>query len=275
MNLIPVTFEMTGIADSFRAEIKIETPGAEWTLSGLGGDADLGFSCNETILSEVRPVSVQSVEVTKRHVSILTGIDASSAPITLTVVLRVPAGLELIEGNCTLNPGARVRVRFGCGPTNEWGPGRNTANLPGKMSNLHFIRLAIGGWTPGRSVSIELGGDEGQSFQWAMGGGAKWTAPFTIYAANGDAVPVGSVAFSPRMISLYSCEGAGYAANEINDLIIETYIERRDGGDDSGATTAALVGLSARCDEEIAVIAQFPGQYPQSLASMPRMFYLI
>lgn len=274
MNLIPVTLELIGLADSFRAEIKIETLGSEWTLSGLGGDADLGFSCNETILSEVRPVSIQAVEVTKSHISISTGLGASTNPITVTAVLRVPPELELIEGTCTLNAGARVLVRFGCGPVSEWGPGRNTANLPDKVSNVQFVRLAIGGWTPGRSVSIEIEGDDRQLFQWTMGRGVKWTAPFTISAANGNAVPVGSVAFSPRAIFLYSCGVAGSASNEINDLIIEAYIERLDEGGAPEQAATSLIGLSARCDPEIAVIAQFPGQYPQPLTSMPRMFHL-
>ncbi|TAM54772.1 MAG: hypothetical protein EPN57_04535 [Paraburkholderia sp.] len=275
MNLIPVTFELTGVADSFRAEIKIETSGAEWTLSGLGGDADLGFSCNETISSEARAVSIQTVEVTKTRVSIVTGYGVSATPITLTTVLLAPPGLESIEGTCTLNAGARVYVRFGSGPVIEWEPGRNTGYLPGAMSNLQFIRLAIGGWAPGRSVSIELAGSEKESFQWAMGQGAKGTAPFSISAANGSAVQVGSIAFLPKKILLCSCGGAGNIANEINDLIIEAYIERIDLAKDSGRAPTGRIGLSASCDADIAVIVQIPGQYPQRLTSEPRMFHLM
>ncbi|HVW51130.1 MAG TPA: hypothetical protein VHC91_12160 [Trinickia sp.] len=275
MNLIPVTFQLTKLADNFGAEIELKTRGAEWTVIGSEGDESLGFSCNETILNEARPVSIQSVELTKTALSIMTGAGASQEPITVTAVLCVPSDIKLIEADCTINDGARVFVRFGSGAVIEWGAGRNSGSLPSETPNLRFIRLAIGGWTTGRSVAVEVTESGSESFQWAMGQGMRGDAPFSISASNGGGVQVGRIAFSPRAIMLYSCgDGAGWGSNEVSDLLIETYIERIHPGGTSAQSNFGRIGLSAKCDPGITVIAQIPGQRPKSLTSAPRDFYL-
>ena len=275
MNLIPVTFQFTKLADNFGAAIELKTQGAGWTMIGSEGDEDLGFSCNETILSEAQPVSIQGVELTKTVLSIMTGTGASQAPITLTAVLCVPSDVKLIEADCTISDEARVYVRFGSGAVMEWRAGRNSGSMPSETSNLRFIRLAIGGWTAGRSVAVEVTGSGSEAFQWAMGQGTRGDAPFSISASNGSEVQVGRIAFSPRTIMLYSCgDGAALGSNRVSDLLIETYIERIHPGSTSAQAEFGRIGLSAKCDPDIAVIAQIPGQRPQSLTSAPRNFYL-
>jgi hypothetical protein len=275
VNLLPVTFELHHVSANFCVQITLDTPGVAWTIERCEGDLDLGFSCNEGAISHPQAVSVQSIELTKSTLSILTGVDSGESVVTITASLYVADDVKSLQGHCILNDGAMIFVRLGCGPAIEWTQGRITANVPGEVDNLTFISLAIGGWGKGRSVTVELIGNGEDSIRWALGSGTRNTSPFTMYAANGGVVRVGSVSFLPRSIELFSCEGEiGGSPGTIDDLRIEVYIERLDVDDSGRRAKPGHFSLCARCDPDVVVVAQLPGQYPQYLTSAPTIFPL-
>lgn len=275
MRLIPLTLEFSQVEPNFCAEIRLETPGAVWAIDSDAGDTDIGFSCNDTIASRTQPVSVQSIEVTKSILSVHTGTGTSGAPLNLTAVLSVPADLESFNGYCTLNDDARVNARFGGGRVNEWRAGHIAGDLPGVSENLQFISLAIGGWTGAQSVAIDLTGCGEESIQWALDPGMRSSTPFKIYSSSGRVVPVGSLSFTPRTISLFGCtNGGGMVSNAIDDLRIEAYIEHSIVTGLNGLTKPRQFKLGVRCDPDITVVAQMPGQYPQYLTSGYKTFSL-
>jgi len=275
MNLIPVTFQFYGISANFRAEIKLETVGATWAIDGGGSDFDFGFSCNEGIMSSAVPVSVQSIELTKSTLSIFTGGGVSENAITVTALLSLESDLKSFDGYCVIDDQAKVFVRLGCGPVIEWRRGRVTGNIPDECASHTLISLAIGNWTVGRSVRIELSGTADGPVRWAFGPGMKNASHLHISTSNGRDVPISSIAFESGSIELFSSTGdAGGGSSTIDDLRIEAYIERLIVDDSGEASKPGRIYLSAKCDPGVIVAAQLPGQYPQYLKSAPTAFTL-
>ncbi|MEJ8799760.1 hypothetical protein WKR88_26105 [Trinickia caryophylli] len=275
MNFIPVTLDFVQLAPNFDAKIVIDTPGVTWSAGERQRRDDLGFSCNAWTPDEAESFSVQSLELTKSTLSLLSGAGAiSGGAVTLTAMLCVPDGVSSIEGHCTLNSAARIYVRLGCGVPMEWRHGCIGGYIPKVPPGFWFVTLGIAGLTGGQSIAIELAAGSSAPVRWAMGHGTQATSPLSIASYDGRSMALGRLSITSNRIELVTPTGQSFGSSGNAGLDLALYIEMMGAANSSSGSASAQVHLSATCGDGITVVAKLPGKFPRYIDGVPKTLNL-
>lgn len=275
MNFIPVTLDFVQLAPNFDAKIVIDTPGVTWSAGERRRRDDLGFSCNAWMPDGAEPFSVQSFELTKSTLSVLSGAGATSGgAVKLTAVLCVPDGVSSIEGYCTLNSAARIHVRLGCGVSMEWRHGCIGGYIPRVPPGFWFVTLGIADVTGGQSIAIELAAGNSTSARWAMGHGTQSISPLSIASSDGRSMALGRLSITATKIEIVTPAGQNFGSSGNVGFDLALYIEIMGAANSSGGSTSAQVRLSATCGDGITVVAKLPGKFPRYIDGVPKTLNL-
>jgi len=276
VTLIPVTLQFCNVASNSNLSFTFTTAGASWSLGAKSGDS-IGFSYNVTPVNPNGQSCIQAIEFNNEVLTIRTGAPPQSNngqpdnAFTVTLFLQVREGVDYLQGYCTLNNEAVVRVTFGSLVPVQWRNGRISAVLFAPRSNYRPISFTVQGARPGNRIEVVVSAKKGLGkVNWSIGPDFSESNGIELVSQQGI-VPLSSMSFTDNVLTFVTTPAddanASNGSGSTLQFSMNAYLTWAP--DD-----LTYVYLRANCNSDVSVLAQVSNRQPQTVSQADTVFTL-
>ena len=261
--ILPIILEFKGCTSDANIGVILNTPGVTWSM-GDASDGSVGFSLNAMALGTNRAAPIESIEMGESELAIRTAKDASADSFVLNAHLRVVGGVQQVEGYCTLNDSAEIRIFIPNHQNFEWRRGHNAMLLPLLHDGYRTARIVLRGLKPNRKVRLELDAEplSTAKLRWSLGTQLFTGAGFGLRTSDGSALNLASFVVEEKTVELLCDES--FVSSSNREVMMELWVEYVASGE-SNRLDRLLLKMESSAD--VVAIAQIGNGCPQYVTS--------
>jgi hypothetical protein len=182
----------------------------------------------------------------------------------VTLFLRVQAGVDFLQGYCTLNNEASVFAFFGAQRAVEWRNGRISAVLPKREHNSRRIYVTVQGARPGNRIALEVSAKkELGSVRWCLGPDFSEAEGILLTSAS-SFLPLNSMSYGNSQIVFETAASSAVQTLDFLLLANITWLPQ----------ALPYIYLKANCDSHVRMHAYVGNHQPQLISQTYTVFML-